>query len=234
MFARSAAPASPVTVAGSPVTASSPRRATSHRLAGLAARHAAHLAAGLALLASVAGPMVPSAAAFNLPPQLQPKLKSQVASRELTLRVPDLQIGFVAARPETDVVSASRGGPIDVIALTTNAGAGPAGESTTRFALVLEQPPVVSPESPPQEGDVTAGSVSFTLGNVAVPALEGGSGYFPFIEGGAWRFTVPGNTRSGTYHVRACADAAQVVDEMLQSLEANNCRLSDQRVQVSG
>jgi hypothetical protein len=184
------------------------------------------LAAGLALLASVAGPMAPSAAAFNLPPQLGPRVQSPLAGRQLQIRLPDLQADAVAVRsPESGSVSVGRGDVLGLIAMVRNTGAADAGESVARFDLVWEQT-----EGVPSSGDVAGGSLISTLGEQSIPAIDASSAYFPFIEGGAWYFTVPASTRSGIYRVRACADATEIVTE---SSNTNNCRLSDQRVAVS-
>jgi hypothetical protein len=198
---------------------------------GPAGRIAA-IAAGVTLLATALGPLVPGASALELPPRsvvISPLPKAA----DLQVRLPDLAVDFVVVRNDTDAASfpVSRGADLDLIAMHRNDGFGDAPLSTTRFALVREPSlrlPIGTKVAPPA-GDATGGALSVTLGEVTIPAIEAGRADFPFIEGGSWRFTVPADVRGGTYRVRACADAPGAIRE---GLEDNNCRLSDQRLQI--
>jgi hypothetical protein len=141
------------------------------------------------------------------------------------VRLPDLTVDFVSIYTGggADLAPVAPGGALDVVAMHTNAGFGDAPLSTTRFALVRE------PAPRPPLGDAGSGSLTYTLGEVTVPALAAGRADFPFLEGGSWRFAVPAGVRGGTYRVRACADAPGAVRE---GREDNNCRLSPTRLQI--
>ena len=190
-------------------------------------RAAAALVAGLALLATAVGPLVPGAHALDLPPRA---IAGPVAAPDLQVRLPDLTVDFVAiytggGADLAPVAPVAPGDALDVVAVHTNEGFGDAPLSTTRFALVREPAPRPAP------GDAVSGSLTYTLGEVTVPALAAGRADFPFDEGGFWRFTVPAGVRSGAYRVRACADAPGAVRE---GREDNTCRLSRTRLQIGG
>jgi hypothetical protein len=192
----------------------------------------AAVAAAVTLLATALGPLVPGASALTLPPR--PVVSPLPKAADLQIRLPDLTVDFVVVRNDTGAASfpVSRGDDLDLIAMHRNDGFGDAPLSTTRFALVREPSlrlPTDASKVAPPVGDATSGGLSATLGEVTIPAIEAGRADFPFIEGGSWRFTVPADVRGGTYRVRACADAPGAIRE---GFEDNNCRLSDQRLQI--
>jgi hypothetical protein len=118
----------------------------------------------------------------------------------------DLVVTRVGPTPER----AAAGGSVRVSARVENRGAGRAGRSTIHYFLSR------STEKDP--GDVRL------LGRTRVPALGPGEQLLRRA-----RLTVPAEVTGGAYYVVACAEAAGRISERR---EANNCRLSAQRVAI--
>ena len=119
---------------------------------------------------------------------------------------PDLVVSHVGPTPR----QAAAGGALRLSPHVANRGAGRAERSTIHYFLSR------STEKDP--GDLRL------VGRTRVPALGPGVQ----LERPA-HLTVPAAVPSGAYYVVACAEAARRISERR---EANNCRLSAQRVAI--
>jgi subtilase family serine protease len=129
---------------------------------------------------------------------------ASVATIQVT--APDLVETAVSKPP----ASVNQGGSFNVTDTAKNAGAGPAGASTTRYYLSLDK-------------TKSAGDVLLT-GSRAVPALTPSG-----TSAGTVSVTVPVGTSAGSYYLLACADDLKVVNE---SKEGNNCRASATTIKI--